>query len=86
MGFADECPGAGNFSAPAVGDLLQGGVERFHLPGTHSMNLLLHAALGGGGVASLRNDAQAKAYAQRLLARPVKVPAGLILNSQEGAA
>ena len=44
----------------------------------------MHAALGGGGVASLRNDAQAKAYAQRLLAQPVQIPAGLIVNCEEG--
>ncbi|MEX0285972.1 MAG: acyclic terpene utilization AtuA family protein [Paracoccaceae bacterium] len=67
------------------GDLVQGEVERFYLPGTHSMNLLLHEALGGGGVTSLRNDAQAKAYAQRLLATPIHLPAGLIVN-EEGAA
>lgn len=70
--------------ADAFGDLVQGPVDRFYLPGTQSMNLLMHAALGGGGVASLRNDAQAKAYAQRLLAQPVQIPAGLIVNSEEG--
>jgi Acyclic terpene utilisation family protein AtuA len=65
-------------------DYLQGGIDRFHLPGTHSMNILLHDVLGGGGVASLRNDAQGKSYAQILLATPVQIPAGLIVNSTEG--
>ncbi|MEM7523579.1 MAG: acyclic terpene utilization AtuA family protein [Pseudomonadota bacterium] len=52
----------------------KGPIERFHLPGTASMNLLLHDALGGGGVASLLNDAQGKGYAQRLLALPISLP------------
>lgn len=48
-------------------------VERFLLPGCHGMNLLLHDVLGGGGVASLRADPQAKGYSQRLLAMPIPV-------------
>jgi hypothetical protein len=53
----------------------KGRVERFDLPGTHALNFLLHDALGGGGVASLRNDPQGKALAQQLLEFPVPVPA-----------
>lgn len=49
-------------------------VERFYLPGIHALNFLLHAVLGGGGVASLRADPQGKCYAQILLAAPVPVP------------
>ena len=56
---------------------LEGNVERFFLPGIHAMNILMHNALGGGGVASLRSDAQAKAFAQTLLALPVDIPAAL---------
>lgn len=52
-------------------------VERFYLPGTGALNFLLHRALGGGGVASLRVDAQGKAYAQVLLAVSIPVPASL---------
>jgi len=55
------------------GHFLKGSVERFELPGTHSLNFLLHDVLGGGGVASLRNDPQAKAYAQMILDYPVPV-------------
>ncbi len=33
--------------------------------------------LGGGGIASLRTDAQGKGYAQLLLTEPVQVPAEL---------
>jgi hypothetical protein len=49
-------------------------VERFDLPGTHSMNFLLHDVLGGGGMASLRTDNLAKCYCQVLLAMEVPVP------------
>jgi hypothetical protein len=48
-------------------------VERFDLPGINALNFLLHDVLGGGGVASLRNDPQAKTYAQILLDTPVAV-------------
>ena len=54
-----------------------GKVERFFLPGSHAFNFLMDNALGGGGVASLRADPQAKAYAQILLDHPVSVPADL---------
>jgi len=60
--------------AERFGHFLRGKVERFYLPGTHSINFLLHGALGGGGVASLRNDPQGKGYAQILLDCPVGVP------------
>ncbi|MCG8443818.1 MAG: DUF1446 domain-containing protein [Caulobacterales bacterium] len=56
---------------------LKGPVERFHLPGTGAMNILLHDVLGGGGVASLRNDPQGKGYAQILLDQPIAVPKSL---------
>ena len=49
-------------------------LERYLLPGSHAINFLLHEALGGGGVASLRNDPQGKAYAQILLEHPIPVP------------
>lgn len=49
-------------------------VERFLMPGTNAINFLLHDVLGGGGVASLRNDAQGKGYAQILLDTPIAVP------------
>jgi len=44
------------------------------LPGSHAINFLIDEALGGGGVASLRNDPQGKAYAQILLDHPIAVP------------
>ena len=51
----------------------RGRVERFDLPGIGALNFLLHDALGGGGIASLRNDPQGKALAQQLLEFPVPV-------------
>ena len=54
--------------------LVQGEVERFEVPGIHALNFLLHQALGGGGMASLRVDSLAKGYAQMLLDFPVAVP------------
>ena len=52
-------------------------VERFELPGIHAMNFVLHDALGGGGVASLRIDPQGKAFAQMLMDHPVGVSQAL---------
>ncbi|MBX9589819.1 MAG: DUF1446 domain-containing protein [Hyphomonadaceae bacterium] len=52
-------------------------VERFDLPGMHAINFLLHEALGGGGMASLRIDPQGKAFAQMLMDIEVAVPAAL---------
>jgi Acyclic terpene utilisation family protein AtuA len=57
---------------------LQGSVERFDLPGSYAINILLHDVLGGGGTASLRNDPQGKAYAQMLLGHPIPIPADLL--------
>lgn len=54
--------------------LVRGPVERFDWPGLHGLNFLMHQALGGGGVASLRFDPQGKAHAQMLLDMLVDVP------------
>ncbi|GHB29519.1 terpene utilization protein AtuA [Pseudovibrio japonicus] len=51
-----------------------GNVSRFYLPGCHALNFLIDDVLGGGGVASLRLDPQAKAYSQILLRRAIPVP------------
>jgi hypothetical protein len=53
---------------------LEGPVTRFDLPGVHGVNFVLQDVLGGGGMASLRNDPQGKTYAQMLLDFPVPVP------------
>ncbi|NWE75267.1 acyclic terpene utilization AtuA family protein [Pseudomonas yamanorum] len=55
-------------------DPIHGRVERWYLPGSHSLNFMLENALGGGGMASLRIDPQGKAFAQQLLEIPIAVP------------
>jgi len=52
-------------------------IEKFLLPGSFAMNFLIDDVLGGGGVASIRNDAQAKGYSQILLAHPIPIPQAL---------
>ncbi len=64
-------------------DVLEGGVERFYMPGSHAMNIVLHKVLGGGGVVSLRSDAQGKGFAQRLLACPIAVPEAMAAGLQD---
>jgi hypothetical protein len=55
-------------------DPVHGRVQRWYLPGSHSLNFLLENALGGGGIASLRIDPQGKAFAQQLLEIPIAIP------------
>ncbi len=54
---------------------VEGRVVRYDVPGIHALNFVLHDALGGGGISSLRFDPQGKGYAQQLLDMPVEVPA-----------
>lgn len=54
--------------------LVAGTVERYELPGLHALNFVMHQALGGGGIASLRSDPLGKSYAQMLLDHPMTVP------------
>lgn len=55
--------------------LVQGEVTRYEVPGIHAFNFVCTEALGGGGMASLRNDPLGKGMGQILLAMPVRVPA-----------
>ena len=57
--------------------LMNGEVERFHLPGIAAINFLLHDALDGGGPASHRLDPLGKGMAQMLLEMPIEVPAAI---------
>jgi hypothetical protein len=54
--------------------LVKGKVERFYLPGTDAMNLLMHDALDGGGPSSMRLDPLGKGMAQILLDLEIMVP------------
>jgi hypothetical protein len=58
--------------------LVRGPVTRFELPGIHAFNFVCEQALGGGGMASLRNDPLGKGMAQILLSMPVRVPPQLL--------
>lgn len=48
-------------------------IAKYYLPGSNAVNILIDKVLGGGGAASLRNDAQGKGYAQILLAKSIPV-------------
>ncbi|WP_291556542.1 acyclic terpene utilization AtuA family protein [Comamonas sp. SCN 65-56] len=54
---------------------VKGTVTRFEVPGIAAFNFVCTQALGGGGMASLNNDALGKGMAQMLLAMPLRVPA-----------
>ncbi|GAB7543002.1 acyclic terpene utilization AtuA family protein [Cupriavidus sp. 8B] len=56
---------------------VKGRVTRYALPGIGAFNFLCEQALGGGGMASLRNDPLGKGMGQVLLAMPVRVPPAL---------
>jgi len=56
------------------GEIVRGPVERFELPNLRGLNFILHDSLGGGGSASLKNDAQGKTHAMALLRMELEVP------------
>lgn len=62
--------------------LVHGQVERFYLPGTASMNLLLHDALDGGGPSSMRMDPLGKGMGQMLLDMEIPVPRSIAASFQ----
>ncbi|MEL7231837.1 MAG: terpene utilization protein AtuA, partial [Pseudomonadota bacterium] len=59
---------------------VDGTIERWYLPGSHSLNILMDEALGGGGMASLRNDSQGKSFGQILARLPIPVPNVLLAS------
>ena len=59
------------------GPWCRGRVERFELPNLEALNFVLHEALDGGGLASLRLDGQGKTYGHALLRMEVEIPADL---------
>ena len=54
--------------------IVHGPVDRYELPNLLGLNFVLHDSLGGGGSASLKNDAQGKTHAMALLRMIVEVP------------
>jgi len=57
-------------------------VKRYLMPGCHGINFLIDDVLGGGGMASLRNDAQGKGYGQLLL--DAQIPVSAEISTQLG--
>ena len=62
--------------AEHLAHLVKGRVTRFEVPGIHAFNFVCEQALGGGGMASLRNDPLGKGMGQILLTLPILVPPG----------
>ncbi len=60
------------------GHLVKGEVVRHEVPGIHGFNFVMHEALDGGGMASLRVDPLGKGMAQMLLDLPLDVPASWV--------
>jgi hypothetical protein len=63
------------------GDWCKGAVERYELPNLGALNFVLHGALDGGGLVSLRLDTQGKTYGFALLRMEIEVPDGLDVPS-----
>ena len=55
-------------------EIVVGQVQRYELANLLGLNFILHDSLGGGGSASLRNDAQGKTHGMAMLRIPVEVP------------
>ena len=56
------------------GEIVKGRVERHLIPNLRGLNFILHDALGGGGSASLKTDAQGKTHGMAMLRMIVEVP------------
>ncbi|WP_426390965.1 acyclic terpene utilization AtuA family protein [Variovorax sp. R-27] len=58
--------------------LVKGRVTRYEVPGIGAFNFVCEQALGGGGMASLRNDPLGKGMGQILLAVPLRASPALL--------
>jgi hypothetical protein len=54
--------------------IVLGEVDRYEMPNLLALNFVLNDSLGGGGSASLKNDAQGKTHAMAMLRMCVEVP------------
>jgi hypothetical protein len=54
--------------------ICRGEVERFELPNLKALNFVLHRALDGGGLLSLRTDSQGKTLSSALLRMEIEAP------------
>jgi Acyclic terpene utilisation family protein AtuA len=64
---------------------VKGSVKRYAWPGLMGFNFVCDEALGGGGMASLRNDPLGKGMAQRLLAMPIEISDQILLSPAQQA-
>ncbi len=64
--------------AAFLGHCVDGPVTRYEVPGIGGFNFVCERALGGGGMASLRNDPLGKGMAQMLLSISVSVDPALL--------
>ena len=62
------------------GDWCRGPVDRYELPNLEALNFVLHSALDGGGLASLRLDRQGKTYGYAVLRMQIDVPDDLDID------
>jgi hypothetical protein len=70
--------------AEYLAHLVKGRVTRYTLPGLDAFNFVCEQALGGGGMASLRNDPLGKGMAQILLSLPVRVSRSVFKEGRKG--
>lgn len=63
--------------AAHFGDLAHGPVRIYPMPGINALSLVVENALDGGGVRSLRLDAQGKAMGEGLLSMEITLPSKL---------
>jgi hypothetical protein len=54
-------------------EICHGEVERFELPNLHALNFVVHGALDGGGLLSLRTDNQGKTLSSALLRMEIQM-------------
>lgn len=64
--------------------LVRGEIVRYDVPGVSAVNFMLHEALGGGGTATLRNDALGKAFAEIMLDYEIDIPSAWIGRAELG--
>lgn len=62
--------------------LVKGPVTRYEVAGIGAFNFVCEQALGGGGMASLRNDPLGKGMGQIVLSMPIRVPVALLAKLQ----
>ena len=63
------------------GAYVKGRIERYEAPNVRALNFVCHAALGGGGAASLRSDPLGKSFGSNLLRMEIDVPVEILART-----